>query len=233
MVTLKVWSGFPCHNTYQLNFLMVWMLNLLHCHLIIYPTCVANFNSCSTYFAVALCECAWRLPLKGWMLGDVSFTPRLFCTLGRSQIRYECFGSRVLVAGEVVWILTLLTCYPEVRYSILSLLVGMVSATDHSCACCSAVPSPICFRHWLNKSSRQPWPVTVSVHFQHTYSNIVTFVAVIRQFSFHVLAKVHHWMKWNGQTRQTEIFRLNFSVGDGRFSGLEMWGHGLDWSGLR
>jgi hypothetical protein len=230
MVIQKVWSGFQCHNTYQLNFLVVSMFNLLHCHFRTHPTGVANSNSCSTYFAVALCECTWCLLLKVWMLGDVSFTPRLFCTLGKSQIRYECFGSRVSVTSEVVWPVTLLACYPEVRYSVVPLLMGMVSATDDGCAC-SAGPSPICLRHWLNNSSRQSWPVTVSSHFHYTYSNIVTFVAFIRQLSFHVLAKVYHRIKWNVQKWQTKIVHLNFSVWNGRFSGLGMWRHGLYWSG--
>jgi hypothetical protein len=87
--------------------------------------------------------------------------------------------------------------------------------------CCSAVPSPVFFRHWLNKSSRQSWRVTVSFHFQHTYSNIVTFVAVIRQLSFHVLAKVHRLMKRRGQKWQTTIVHLNFNVGDGRCEGVD------------
>ena len=84
-------------------------------------------------------------------------------------------------------------------------------------ALCSAGPSPICFRHWLNESSRQSWRVTVSFHFQHTYSDTAAFVTVIRQLSFHVLAKVYHRMKWNGQKWQTRVVQLNFSVWNGRF----------------
>jgi hypothetical protein len=116
-------------------------------------------------------------------------------------------------------------------------LTDMVSAIDHSfaAACVPVVPPcphPFVFVIGLNKSSRQSWRVTVSSHFQHTYSNIVPFVAVILQLSFHVLAKVYPRMKWNGQKWQTEIVYINFSVGDSSFSRLGMWGRGLVWSGL-